>query len=219
MIDPLLVIKLSFRLFAVNDKTLRISLGDYIVNDIKLINQKKQNEKLNRAIQALLFGIVSEEIAVTAKKSVEILAELYRKKIWTDARTVNVIGSACMSPLGKVMVAAVHFFLGIETKMQEDDEEEKVSLSLHFALLTSHSLCARVCVRACVGTGGGECFRSELPRTQQENAKEATNSAEARTKECETAQSERKRRRQRKGERRFAAVPRHPTHSRPPTAC
>eukprot|EP01035_Chromulina_nebulosa_P027647 gene27647-36390_t len=125
LMDPLLVIKLSFRLFAINDKALRVALGDYIINDIKIINQKKNNDKLNRAIQAFLFTIVTEEVSVTAKKSVQILAELYRKKIWTDARTVNVLGSACLSPISKVMVAAVNFFLGIETKMHEDDEEEK----------------------------------------------------------------------------------------------
>ena len=62
LIDPLLVIKLSFRLFAVNDKALRVALGDYIVNDIKVINQKKQNDKLNRAIQAFLFTIVADEV-------------------------------------------------------------------------------------------------------------------------------------------------------------
>ena len=115
-----------------------MALGDYIINDIKIINQKKNNDKLNRAIQAFLFTIVTEEVgvyevfawfyvciqkvrylklfctllfsyssflglgylrynfllqkvSVTAKKSVQILAELYRKKIWTDARTVNVL--------------------------------------------------------------------------------------------------------------------------------
>ena len=35
-----------------------------------------------------------------------------------------------MSPISKVMVAAVNFFLGIETKMHEDDEEEKVCMSV-----------------------------------------------------------------------------------------
>jgi len=81
LIDPLLVIKLSFRLFAVNDKALRVALADYIINDIKFINQKKQNDKLNRSIQAFLFTIVSEDIAVTATKSVQILADLYRRKV------------------------------------------------------------------------------------------------------------------------------------------
>lgn len=127
-----------------------MALGDYIINDIKTINQKKNNDKLNRAIQAFLFTIVTEEVgvyvvfaciyvciqtvkylklfctlvfflynsflrlgyicitrynillqkvSVTAKKSVQILAELYRKKIWTDARTVNVLVCAYVQSL------------------------------------------------------------------------------------------------------------------------
>ena len=39
-----------------------MALGDYIINDIKIINQKKNNDKLNRAIQAFLFTIVTEEV-------------------------------------------------------------------------------------------------------------------------------------------------------------
>ena len=60
---------------------------EYIYNDIKTINQQKQNDKLNRGIQAFLFSIVEEDTTVTARKTVEILCELYRRKVWTDART------------------------------------------------------------------------------------------------------------------------------------
>jgi len=127
MLDPLILIKLSFKLFSVTDKTLRLSLVEYIFNDIKTINHQKQNDKLNRSIQAFLFSVVEEDTTVTARKTVEILCELYRRKIWTDARTVNMIGKACLSPSTRVTVAAVNFFLGIETKMHEDEEEEKVS--------------------------------------------------------------------------------------------
>lgn len=125
LIDPLILIKLSFKLFSVNDKTLRLSLVEYIYNDIKTINQQKQNDKLNRGIQAFLFSIVEEDTTVTARKTVEILCELYRRKVWTDARTVNMIGKACLSPSTRVSVAAINFFLGIETKMHEDEDEEK----------------------------------------------------------------------------------------------
>jgi protein SDA1 len=54
--------------------------------------------------------------------SVGLLAELYRRRIWTDARTVNVLGKACLSPVVRVMVAAINFFLGIEIKMMEDED-------------------------------------------------------------------------------------------------
>ena len=61
MIDPVLVIKLCFKLLSLTqDKTLRTSLGDYLFNDIKTINQKSQNHALNHRVQALLFNIVKE---------------------------------------------------------------------------------------------------------------------------------------------------------------
>eukprot|EP01038_Epipyxis_sp_PR26KG_P010899 gene10899-14630_t len=125
ILDPILLIKLSFKLFSVNDKSLRMSLGEYIYNDIKAINAKKHNDKVNRSIQAILFNIVTEDTSVTARKTVQILSELYRRRIWTDERTVNVIGSACLSPAVRVVITAVNFFLGIESKMNEDDEDEK----------------------------------------------------------------------------------------------
>jgi protein SDA1 len=127
VIDPLVLLKLSFKLFSVTDKTLRSSLVEYIFNDIKTINHEKKNDKLNRSVQAFLFGVIEEDTTVTARKTVEILCELYRRKVWTDARTVNMIGKACLSPSTRVSVAAINFFLGIETKMHEDEDEEKAT--------------------------------------------------------------------------------------------
>eukprot|EP01041_Mallomonas_annulata_P006471 gene6471-13069_t len=125
LLDPLILIKLSFRLIAVPDKTLRETLGEYIVNDIKTLNLNKHNDTVNRRIQALLFTIVSEDEPVSALKSVEIISDLYRRRIWTDERTVNVIASACVSPITRVTVAAINFFLGIETKMAADEDVSK----------------------------------------------------------------------------------------------
>jgi protein SDA1 len=125
MIEPLVLLKLAFKLFSVPDKTLRSSLGEYIFNDIKSINANKRNEKLNKNVQAMLFGIVAEDTTVAARKTVLLLAELYRRRVWTDARTINVIASACTSSVTRVVVAALNFFLGIEMKMSEDEDEEK----------------------------------------------------------------------------------------------
>ena len=127
MIDPLILLKLAFKLFSVPDKTLRGSLGEYIFNDIKSINATKRNEKLNRNVQAMLYGIVGEDTTIAARKTVLLLAELYRRRVWTDARTINVIASACTSSVTRVVVAALNFFLGIEVKMNEDEDEEKSS--------------------------------------------------------------------------------------------
>ena len=125
MIDPEILLKLAFKLFSVNDKSLRATLHEYIINDIKSINSNRNDEKLNRRIQAVLFGIASDDVTVAAKKTVHILAELYRKRIWTDPRSVNVIATACTSQSTAVMVAAINFFLGIESKMLDDEDEDK----------------------------------------------------------------------------------------------
>lgn len=140
ILDPLPLLKLSFKLFAIQDKTLRVMLCEYIVNDIKGINLNKHNNQLNRSIQALLFTVVSSDADSTAaRKTVQILAELYRRRIWTDARTVNVLASACLSLHVPVLLSAINFFLGIETKMHEDEDEEKAKVNTSEVNYHEHS--------------------------------------------------------------------------------
>jgi protein SDA1 len=44
------------------------------------------------------------------------MIELYRKSIWRDERTVNVISTACFSDITKLAVTAIKFFLGTGKK-------------------------------------------------------------------------------------------------------
>lgn len=39
-----------------------------------------------------------------AKRSLDVMIELYRKKIWDDAKTVNVISTACFSTCTKARI-------------------------------------------------------------------------------------------------------------------
>ena len=54
-----------------------------------------------------------ENSAVVVKTALDVLMELYRRGVWHDAKTVNVITTACFSKITKVMVAALKFFLGM----------------------------------------------------------------------------------------------------------
>ena len=75
--------------------------------DIKGANQKHRNEQLNRSIQNFLYGLLATDNDVAAKKSLAVLTELWRRHVWRDARTVNVIGepnqqsctARCLRPL------------------------------------------------------------------------------------------------------------------------
>jgi protein SDA1 len=93
---------------------------------------------LQRAVQSFLHKFISDESSLIAQKSVHIISELYRKRIWTDAKTVNIIASAIYNSNNTVFIAAIHFFLGIDIKMLEDEEEnqqsvkkQKMDINLH----------------------------------------------------------------------------------------
>lgn len=148
LIQPVPLLKLFFSLFRVRDKFLRQLLFQHIVHDIRTLNHEKRDDSSNRAIQNFIYGLLStaDEVAASplaARKSLDVLCELYRRHVWMDARTVNVIASALtignaaaaaasssaaggagtgggVSKTGastgknsKLMVAALKFFLGV----------------------------------------------------------------------------------------------------------
>lgn len=111
--------QLFFQMFRCHDKKLRSLLSGHIVTDVKNMNQGKQNNKANRELQNFMFKMLEDRNGVAAKCSLDVLVKLYRKKIWDDAKTVNVIATACFSPEAKVRATALNFFLGL------DDEQSK----------------------------------------------------------------------------------------------
>ena len=53
------------------------------------------------------------------------MIDLYRKNIWNDAKTVNIISQACFSDVAKISATALKFFLNLD---QEKEEEEDADL-------------------------------------------------------------------------------------------
>lgn len=123
LISPMAVLELFFKLLNAQDKLLRATLNSHIVNDIKNVNAKHKNNKVNTVLQNYMFSMLSaDSCTIAAKMSLDIMIELYRKNIWNDTKTVNVIVTACMSKIVKVKVAALKFFLGSDSP--EDNEED-----------------------------------------------------------------------------------------------
>jgi hypothetical protein len=65
-------------------------------SDIKNSNKHHRNEKLNRSLQNFMYGVISDDNEAAAKKSLAVCTELWRRHVWRDARTVNVIGEDIM---------------------------------------------------------------------------------------------------------------------------
>lgn len=112
LISAAQVLQLFFKLLRCEDKLLRKTIYQYIVSDIKNINSKHKNAKLNTVLQTFMFSMLQESNAVIVKTALDIMIELYKRSVWNDDKTVNVIASACFSKITKVMVAALKFFLG-----------------------------------------------------------------------------------------------------------
>ena len=83
----------------------------------------------NRTLQEFFAKKLADSQAVAVKTSLDVMIELYKKKIWNDKKTVNIISTACYSKSAKIMVAALKLFLGNEEGEQDEDsssdEDEK----------------------------------------------------------------------------------------------
>eukprot|EP00873_Tetraselmis_striata_P000969 jgi/Tetstr1/421233/TSEL_012237.t1 len=140
-VSPIQLLPLFFRLFRCNNKALRQLLHRHIIADIKASNLKHRNDKLNRSVQNFLYSMLQarpppvvataaavlgsgDEHEAAAKKSLAVMTELYRRNIWRDAKTVNVIASATTNKSSPVMLAAVKFFLGQDEREENEEEDE-----------------------------------------------------------------------------------------------
>lgn len=125
LISPLDILELFFQLLRCPDKNLRKFLEEHIITDIKNMNSKHKDMKLNATLQNFMFSMVKDSNPKAAKMSLDIMIELYKKNIWNDAKTVNVIGTVgCFSKITKVMVAALKFFLGTDEDEDSDSDSD-----------------------------------------------------------------------------------------------
>ncbi|XP_067413135.1 protein SDA1 homolog isoform X2 [Emydura macquarii macquarii] len=123
LINPTSLLELFFELLRCHDKLLRKTLYTHIVTDIKNINAKHKNNKVNTNF---MYTMLRDSNPTAAKISLDVMIELYRRNIWNDAKTVNVITTACFSKVTKILVAGLKFFLGKdEDEKRESDSESE----------------------------------------------------------------------------------------------
>uniref|UniRef100_A0A3Q3VUB1 Protein SDA1 n=1 Tax=Mola mola TaxID=94237 RepID=A0A3Q3VUB1_MOLML len=126
LIDPSGLLELFFELLRCHDKLLRKTLYTHIVTDIKNINAKHKNNKVNTTLQNFMYTMLRDSNSTAAKISLDVMMELYKRNIWNDAKTVNVITTACFSKVTKILVAGLKFFLGKdEDEKNEGDSESE----------------------------------------------------------------------------------------------
>ncbi|KIJ17224.1 hypothetical protein PAXINDRAFT_10074 [Paxillus involutus ATCC 200175] len=149
--DVITSIELLKSLFPLLPRTTSSSLRAFIrktiLSDIRTANLRTKNHKLNRAVQAMLFGMVERGMdgevlgdkgklragatggsggnGEDAMWAVILTKELWRKGIWTDAKCVSIVALGCFHPVMKVQSASIHFFLGSDDDKEDSDDESE----------------------------------------------------------------------------------------------
>lgn len=103
----------------------------YVLNDIRRMNSHHKNNKINQQIRAFISDYIPKHTDKTAQKSLKMMIELYRKNIWTDNRTVNIIAESCFAPASKLRLMACHFLMETTMPLDElpDSDDEAVNPS------------------------------------------------------------------------------------------
>eukprot|EP01052_Picozoa_sp_SAG31_P001884 SAG31_NODE_63_length_28659_cov_23.074685_19_plen_839_part_00 len=117
LVEASVTLPVFFRLFRVHDKELRKLLYQHIISDVRNANKKGDSQKLNRALQNFMYKMVSSQDQLAAQKSLEVMIDLYRRKLWADARTANVISTAVFSSTTKLRVTALNFFIHVDDQI------------------------------------------------------------------------------------------------------
>lgn len=87
------------------------------------------------SIFILVFIINSKFYYIYIFFSKNLLIDLYKKQIWNDAKTVNVIASGCFTKNAKVISLALEFFAGKDTEKDSDDESDSDVITINFHMI------------------------------------------------------------------------------------
>eukprot|EP00262_Sarcandra_glabra_P008535 TRINITY_DN2205_c0_g4_i1.p1 TRINITY_DN2205_c0_g4~~TRINITY_DN2205_c0_g4_i1.p1 ORF type:complete len:823 (-),score=204.45 TRINITY_DN2205_c0_g4_i1:71-2539(-) len=123
MVDIGETLALFMELQILGDRTLRKLAFSHVVHSIRRMNQKHKNEANNRKLQNIIFAMLQEENELRAKRSLIVLCDLHRRRVWFDDRTANAICTACFHASSRIMVAALSFLLGYERIEDANDSD------------------------------------------------------------------------------------------------
>lgn len=108
-------------LISTSSKVMRSQIYSALVTLMKTSNTGTKNQKLNKQVQALLFNLLSDSES-NGLWATKLTRELWRRGIWDDSRTVEIMTQAALSSNLKVASSAARFFLGGDKEREEAQE-------------------------------------------------------------------------------------------------
>ena len=122
VIESQYLIQSSFPLLiSTSSKVMRSQIYSALVTLMKHSNTGTKNQKLNKQVQALLFNLLSDSES-NGMWATKLTRELWRRGIWDDSRTVEIMTQAALSSNLKVASSAARFFLSSDKEREEAQE-------------------------------------------------------------------------------------------------
>ncbi len=75
-------------------------------------------------MQNFLYEQIEHHVDKSAKASLLIMLDLYKRHVWTDTKTVNAISAGCLSKNVKMVTAACKFMLDVDLETRDLDDDE-----------------------------------------------------------------------------------------------
>jgi protein SDA1 len=170
---PMDLFPLLFDIMDIQDKVLRQLAYSHMIADLRKMHRSSEGGGMKiTEVQLFVCATVNAvqpaamEREVAAKGALELLSEMYRRRIWTDDRTINTIAHACLSASTRIGVSAMRFFLGIQTLMV-DDEQGELKATLEASTVDEHRHSKKTAGRARV-TKRQKAARKKKIREMQE---------------------------------------------------
>ncbi|ODV90608.1 hypothetical protein CANCADRAFT_2339 [Tortispora caseinolytica NRRL Y-17796] len=126
-ISPEKLVNVLFQvLISTSSKAIRHICYSNLVLTITNANALNKNPKLNRSVQTLLFNLLQSP--KDGLWAVKITRQLWRKNIWDDAKSVEIMRQACLHRDTRTSVSGAKFFIGIDKEKEEflmDDSSDE----------------------------------------------------------------------------------------------
>ena len=122
LVAPSVIMPVLFKLFKYKDKELRKFLHNGLICDLKRLNLVNKSNGINKKMQNFIFEMLQDPNETASKRALSVMIELYKRKIWNDDKTVNVIAEGCLHDNPKVVAAATKFFLILDYDWESDSD-------------------------------------------------------------------------------------------------
>lgn len=82
------------------------------------MNRHHKNNKINQELKKFISQYITKYSDKTAQKSLQLMIEFYKRNIWTDNRTVNIIADGCFNASAKIRVIACFFLISTTERLE-----------------------------------------------------------------------------------------------------